>query len=439
MSKENFIMFSIQTFIIHIYIAALQYFLVYFLFSRYKNINPRIDKTKLFVLMSLITLIQSFFDSFEYFIINVVVTAILFLIVSLFFFRQWQDILYSWIIATAVIDIGEGVAAMSLTSTGLTSQDIGIFLSNSVNTVLLFTVARLISLALIVFILRYRRIKGNALNLPTIYWLSFLFITMKDMLWILILLDSSKEISFFYWAAVVPLLPISYILFYYTRRSIERMIKVRVDNKVLDEKNKYYEQQLIMIKQTLETQKIVRHDLKNKLAPLVYLAENDNKEELISHIKKIGDLSVLGKIYADSGNITIDYIINLKLQALANKGVKVSCEINVPNDIDIAPFDLSAILGNLIDNAAEALYFVKNNKWVSLNISYQVGILIIQVANTFDGIVHLHDGKIVSRKNDSENHGYGLNSIEVTVKKYNGKLEITYDNNIFNTTVKMFS
>lgn len=432
-------MFNMQTFVIHIYIAAFQYLLVYFLFSRYKNKNPRIDNTKLFILMSLITLIQSFFDSFEYFIINVVVTAILFFIVSLLFFRKWQDILFSWLIATAVIDIGEGVAAMSLNSTGLTSQEIGSFLSNSVNTVLLFTVARLISLALIVFILRYRRIKGNVLNLPTIYWLSFLFITMKDMLWILILLDSSKELSFFYWAAVVPLLPISYILFYYTRRSIERMIKVRVNNKVLDEKNKYYEQQLIMIKQTLETQKTVRHDLKNKLAPLFYLVENGNKEELISHIQKLGDLSVLAKIYADSGNITIDYIINLKLQALANKDVNISCDINVPNDIDIAPFDLSAILGNLIDNASEALDFAENNKWISIKISYQVGILIIQVSNAFDGIVHLDNGKIISRKNDSENHGYGLSSIDVTVEKYNGKLEINYDKNMFNAIVKLFS
>ncbi|WP_311772594.1 sensor histidine kinase [Listeria innocua] len=288
-------------------------------------------------------------------------------------------------------------------------------------------------------ILRFRKIRLGNGSLPTIYWTTFLFITMKDILWVLILADSPVEISFYYWAAVIPLLPVSYILFYYTRRSIEKMVKTQVDSKVLDEKNKYYEQQLVTMKQTLESQRTVRHDLKNKLSPLIYLAESGKTDELVKQVQELGSLSVLGKIYADSGNITIDYIINLKLQALANKGVTIFCEINVPNDIDVAPFDLSTILGNLFDNAAEALEYVQNEKWIGIKISYQVGFLMIQVTNSFDGIVHLDNKKIISRKEDTENHGIGLTSIKKIADKYDGEVVVQHDDKQFDVIVKLLA
>ncbi|MFC0630850.1 GHKL domain-containing protein [Listeria welshimeri] len=345
----------------------------------------------------------------------------------------------SSIIATAVIDIGEGVASMLLMSTAIGSQEVAEFMLKPSNTMLLFTISRLISLGLVLIMLRFRKIRTGSGNLPTIYWTTFLFIMMKDILWVLILTDSPVEISFYYWAAVIPLLPISYILFYYTRRSIEKMIKTQVDRKVLDEKNKYYEQQLVAMEQTLESQRTIRHDLKNKLSPLIYLAESGKTDKLVKQVQELGSLSVLGKIYAESGNIMIDYIINLKLQPLANKDVVISCETNVPNDIDVAPFDLSTILGNLIDNAAEALEYAPNEKWIRIKVSYQVGFLMIQVSNSFDGVVHLDKKKIISRKGNIDNHGIGLASIETIAKEYNGEMIVRYDEQQFNMIVKLLA
>ncbi|WP_317944692.1 GHKL domain-containing protein [Carnobacterium maltaromaticum] len=326
---------------------------------------------------------------------------------------------------------------MLLLGTDVSGQDLEKFMLKPLNTVLVLTIARLISLVLLLIILRFRKGKVGNSELPVIYWLTFLFITMKDILWILILLDSQVEISFYYWAAVIPILPISYILFYYTRKAIENMVRTQVKSRLLDEKNKYYEQQLVAMKQTLELQKTVRHDLKNKLSPLVYLAENGKTAELVKQVQELGSLNVLGKIYAESGNVTIDYIINQNLQVLASKGVKISCEINVPNDIDIVPFDLSTILGNLIDNAAEALDYVKDEKWIVLKVSYQVGFLIIHVTNSFDGIVRLDNNKIISRKKDTKNHGLGLNSITTTAEEYSGEVTVKYDEKQFDVIVKL--
>ncbi|MBF2397066.1 sensor histidine kinase [Listeria seeligeri] len=430
-------MFDIQTFFVHVYENILQFLLIYFLLSQYKSTKPRVSKEKFILILSVLLIIQAFFNSFEEFTINVIVSTIIQIIISSLFFSKWKDVFLSSIIAIAVIDIGEGIAAMLLLGTSYSGQDLDQFMLKPLNTVLVLTIARLISLVLLLIILRFRKVKGGNSELPVIYWLTFLFITMKDILWILILLDSQVEISFYYWAAVIPILPISYILFYYTRKAIENMVRTQVKSKLLDEKNKYYEQQLVAMKQTLELQKTVRHDLKNKLSPLVYLAENGKTAELVKQVQELGSLNVLGKIYAESGNVTIDYIINQNLQVLASKGVKISCEINVPNDIDIVPFDLSTILGNLIDNSAEALDHVKDEKWIVLKVSYQVGFLIIHVTNSFDGTVRLDNNKIISRKKDTKNHGLGLNSITTTAEEYSGEVTIKYDEKKFDVIVKL--
>ncbi|MGX7420731.1 sensor histidine kinase [Carnobacterium gallinarum] len=343
----------------------------------------------------------------------------------------------SSIIAIAVINIGEGMASMLLMSTSASKQDMTNLMSDALNTILVFTIARLISLALILVILRFRRENIGKNILPPIFWATFLFITMKDALWILLLTDSYTELSFYYWAAVIPLLPVSYILIFLTRRAIGKMISIQVDSKLLDEKNKYYKQQLFTMKQVLESQKTVRHDLNNKLSPLVYLAENGRSDELIQQVKKLSSLSMLEEIYAESGNITIDYVINLKLQDLENIGIGITCEINVPKDIDIAPFDLSTILGNLIDNAIEAVNHVKDKKWIAIQISYQIGFLIIKIANSFDGTIYLENERIISRKKETENHGFGLNSIQKISQDYNGEMRVEHEDKQFEVTVKL--
>lgn len=430
-------MFDIQTFFVHGYGNILQFLILYFLLSQYKSTKPRVSKEKFILILFTLLIIQSYFNSFEYFIINVIVSTIIQIIISSLFYTKWKDVFLSSIIAIAIFDIGEGIAMMLLLGTEVSGQDLEKFMLKPLNTVLVLTIARLISLVLLLIILRFRKVKGGNSELPVIYWLTFLFITMKDILWILILLDSQVEISFYYWAAFIPILPISYILFYYTRKAIENMVRTQVKSRLLDEKNKYFEQQLVAMKQMLELQKTVRHDLKNKLSPLVYLAENGKTAELVKQVQELGSLNVLGKIYAESGNVTIDYIINQNLQVLASKGVKISCEINVPNDIDIVPFDLSTILGNLIDNAAEALDYVKDEKWIVLKVSYQVGFLIIHVTNSFDGIVRLDNNKIISRKKDIKNHGLGLNSITTTAEEYSGEVTIKYDEKQFDVIVKL--
>lgn len=430
-------MFSLETFLVHIYMIILEWGLVYFIYYQYKPMDPRVSKKKLAWIFLFTGLAQAFFGSFELIEVNIVVSAILYGLLGYCFFKKRSDIILAAVIATAVVDMSEGLAGMILMSPEVTRQEIGTFMSESANTMLLFTFARFIGLILVLILIKFKKIRDLNNDMPAIYWSTFLFIAMKDVLLLLILADTPRQISFYYWLAIIPILPVSYLLLFYTRRTIQNMIRTQIDSKLLDAKNQFYKQQVSTMEQTLESQKIVRHDLKNKLSPLVYLAENGKTNELLTRVKGLRNLNMMGNTYSESGNITIDYIINLKLQELENQDVTINCEVNVPTDLDIAPFDLSTVLGNLIDNVIEALTFVKTQKWVEIKVQYQKGFLIISVINPFDGTINLDGTDILTRKMDSENHGLGLNSIRLITKKYNGDLNVRYDGPIFEVSVKL--
>lgn len=94
---------------------------------------------------------------------------------------------------------------------------------------------------------------------------------------------------------------------------------------------------------------------------------------------------------------------------------------------------------NLIDNVAEALDYVPNEKCIGIKVSYQVSFLMIQVKNYFDGIVKLGKKKIISRTGDTENYRIGLSSVEIIAKEYDGEMIVQYDKQQFNVIVKLLA
>ena len=48
------------------------------------------------------------------------------------------------------------------------------------------------------------------------------------------------------------------------------------------------------------------------------------------------------------------------------------------------------------------------------------------------------NGEIITSKNDSKNHGYGLKNTEKTVEKYDGYMEINHSESIFKIDVLLY-
>lgn len=271
---------------------------------------------------------------------------------------------------------------------------------------------------------------GKGDEFSNLYWFSIFAIPIGSLYILLTILiyGNISPVSVFIFVAVVFL--INFTVFYlYDSLSAESEEKSR--RILMEQQNRYYEKQLEIMRNSLESTKKIRHDLKNHFTSLYALAVEDNNKNLIDYLTNITEETSIIDEYSLTGNTVIDSIINFKLRDAKKDNIQVSIDINVPMDIHIKSYDMTIILGNLLDNAIDAVKKLEDNRSIDISIKYFKGSIIVNIDNSYDGQVSKKDDRIQTLKDDKENHGLGLDNVRKTVERYNGAMEIDYDDSRF--------
>lgn len=185
----------------------------------------------------------------------------------------------------------------------------------------------------------------------------------------------------------------------------------------------------------------LRHDLNDRLIGIDALLEAGQSGEAVEEIRR---MLAENKLHKDevshSGNLALDALINYKHSYAASKGILLECRTEVPADLFVDGTDLCIILGNLLDNALEAVENLPaEQRRIRLEARLEKDVLHIMIENPYSGkIVKNADGTIKSSKGPGELHGYGLASVNRTVQKYNGGLILKYDDAMFRASVILY-
>ncbi len=222
--------------------------------------------------------------------------------------------------------------------------------------------------------------------------------------------------------------------------SLLEMYRDKIKNVVTAQERDYYYKQCLIMQKAVEETKSFRHDYNNHMS---ILNEFISKGEILSAKKYISNLreehqKYTSIIYSSTGNIPIDSVLNYKLNSLPDKNIDINLEINVPTELSVEIMDISTILTNLMDNAISALNKVDKNKKMSIKIIYRKGMLIISIANSYNGTVLYENGKIITTKENKVNNGKGLSNIRKATEKYNGLLKLSHNENIFTSEVLLY-
>ena len=293
----------------------------------------------------------------------------------------------------------------------------------------------LLSFAFVMVIKGFKNVK-NDMILPASYWVSLVVIPIGTVFMLFtVYMDENlpRTITLICLCCAFLVNIVSFYLY----DKISGLMREQMERRVTEEQNRFYEYQVRMMKDTLDCIRMFRHDMKNKLSALYTMAQKGQDEKLMSHLEELTDVCNKTKEYAHSGNITIDSIINYKLQKAEEKRIKVTADIIVPMELTVATFDIAVVLGNLLDNAIEAVTYVED-RWIDIRAKYTKGRFIIEINNSYDGTLLRMPEGIVSRKEDKENHGMGIKSVEMTLEKYDGALQITQDGAKFTAKVLMY-
>ena len=215
--------------------------------------------------------------------------------------------------------------------------------------------------------------------------------------------------------------------------------KAEMQNRALSMQNKAYKQQLDTIQAAEDNLRRARHDFKNHLIALEEMTKTDEKTELTKkYFEKLDREYNSSEKDVYTGNKILDGLINNKLATVRSGGVKPEIRMEIPEDIDIDTFDMVIVIGNLMDNAIEALERTEE-KIFRLEMRYDKGIIYIITENSYNGEIIKNGDTFVSTKtNEKGTHGIGLSNIKRIVSEHNGEIDIETDNNIFTVSIIMY-
>lgn len=206
----------------------------------------------------------------------------------------------------------------------------------------------------------------------------------------------------------------------FTLKTQSRNMELEYEKQKLKSAAEYYD----LLNEQNENSRIVMHDIKRHLNSIKSISGDDAVTEYIDDF--IEDFSV---------NKSVDYCNNPMVNSIVNRYKSVCDRLGVKMNIDIrrADFgfmnqpDITALLDNLLENAVEAAentengfidfsVFVRKNKYLS-----------IQLTNSVKNIVAVKNNRIASSKKTDAIHGTGLKSIQKVVKKYDGEINMRFN------------
>jgi two-component system sensor histidine kinase AgrC len=212
-------------------------------------------------------------------------------------------------------------------------------------------------------------------------------------------------------------------------------IKINQQNKVILTHEKY----IPYLKGLVDEVRQRQHDFKNHFNVLYGLTEiedsdtsrNELKNYLETIVERIRPVDQLLNIH----DTILTAIVYSKKNLAEEKNILFNAMIkNCVPEYPLKKYELVEVVGNLLDNAIEA---VENNdgikKEVNLILGAENGVPIIQVENTKDISCVIEPDKIFEKgfsTKEGKNRGYGLYNIKQLIHYYNGTIELSFSDQL---------
>ena len=231
-------------------------------------------------------------------------------------------------------------------------------------------------------------------------------------------------------------------LIFYLYDTLSAAYRDKLQSALQSQEKEYYFAQSQLMQESVDKVKSIQHDMKLHLATAKKYVASNKVNEAADYLDSLLSSVEESEVYSDTGNIAFDSIINFKLNEAKAHNVKLDITMHIPQTLGIEIADVVTILGNLLDNALDAVAKIDDKK-IKLDIYYDKGGLFINISNAFDGEVTYVKGQagdkngIASRKTEKE-HGYGLKNIRKSVEKYNSDMDINYEGNIFSVEILVY-
>lgn len=176
------------------------------------------------------------------------------------------------------------------------------------------------------------------------------------------------------------------------------------------------------------------HDLKHQITLLKAETETKKSMEYLEQMElEIKSYEAQNK----TGNKVLDAVLTVKSMACQSKGIELKCVVEGALLFFMDDMDVSALFGNMLDNAIESVEKLPDERMrlIRLYVVREKQFLRICTENYCTEQIRFKKGMPVTTKKDKRLHGFGMKSIQSTVKKYDGSVMTALDSNWFEVKI----
>lgn len=233
--------------------------------------------------------------------------------------------------------------------------------------------------------------------------------------------------------ACAVLLTLAVLAAFLLRRALYNMIDRRIERF----QSELIEKQVREIQNMYKQVRGWRHDYRNHIQNMKIQLAQGNYAELDSYLDSLADDLTTVDTVIKTGNVMADAILNSKLSVAEKLNIRINVKANIPNNIPLSDVELCAVLGNLLDNAAEACAKLpESDRFMRIYIGCLKNQLYMSVQNSA-GDVKKIAGHYLSTKQSEGEHGYGIFRIDRVAKKYGGYVNRQNEEGVFATEIMM--
>ena len=207
----------------------------------------------------------------------------------------------------------------------------------------------------------------------------------------------------------------------------EAKYEVSILKSIWEKDRKHYE----LEKENIDIVNMKCHDLRHQLRS-IYQNGIFNQEEA----KKIESSIHIYDSIVNTENEVLDVVLSSFSLRCHKNNINLTYMVDGKNLSFMEEWDIYSLFGNMLENAFEYEQTIEppENRFISLTIKEAMGFLSIQTKNFYTG-KDLTSEEILTTKDDTFNHGFGIKSMKNIVKKYNGKLDIITEYDMFKVVI----
>ncbi len=285
---------------------------------------------------------------------------------------------------------------------------------------------RLVFFCIVLYYEKFTHYK-NGEQTPLELWFVIFIIPFGSIILILILYYSNISSSSIYYGTVFVLFLNVFAFYLYDRQN--ELHKQNLDRELYKTQNAAYLKQMQLMQDSIKSVRSIKHDIKNHMIVISALNKTEKRVELSDYVKDLTK-SIEPREFVTTGNNTVNSILNYKIELIEQLGHIVELDLALPLDKEINAFDISTIIGNILDNAVEAVQHLDVSSKIKFSMRYEKGTLIVRCINPFIAGYH--------KQKRGDTRGLGLNNIQQIVNKYDGIITIDTEGNLFDIIVMLY-